>query len=158
MAMGRPPKPTHMKILEGNPGKRPINKSEPKPKATIPPCPRHLSKEAKAEWRRISKELATLGLLTAIDRAALGGYCAAYARWAQAEEAMQAEDFKMVEVTDKGYSHVNAWFIVANNSLKQMRAFLTEFGMTPSARSRVTVPEAKDIDPYEEFRQRRKAS
>ncbi|MEQ8198694.1 MAG: phage terminase small subunit P27 family, partial [Clostridiaceae bacterium] len=28
---GRKPKPTAIKVLEGNPGKRPLNKNEPKP-------------------------------------------------------------------------------------------------------------------------------
>ena len=83
---GRPPKPTHLKVLEGNPGKRALNKDEPKPQAKIPSCPSHLDKEAKAEWRRISKELLQLNLLTAIDRAALAAYCMAWSRWVYAEE------------------------------------------------------------------------
>lgn len=29
-AGGRPPKPTYLKVLEGNPGRRPINENEPK--------------------------------------------------------------------------------------------------------------------------------
>lgn len=86
MTMGRPPKPTHLKVLEGNPGKRAINKNEPKPQAKAPSCPAHLDKEAKAEWRRISKQLLQLGLLTEVDRAALAAYCQAWSRWVYAEE------------------------------------------------------------------------
>ena len=33
---GRPPKPTAIKELEGNPGKRLLNKNEPKPKKVAP--------------------------------------------------------------------------------------------------------------------------
>lgn len=155
---GRKPKPTHMKLLEGNPGKRALNKAEPKPQAKIPPCPRHLSKEARKEWRRISKELLQLGLLTVVDRAALAAYCQAWARWIQAEEAMATDDFKMVATTDKGYAHVSPWFSVANAALKQMHSFLTEFGLTPASRSRVTVAKPEEKDPYSEFLGRRKAA
>lgn len=36
---GRKPKPTHLKLLEGNPGHRPINGAEPKPNPGLPTCP-----------------------------------------------------------------------------------------------------------------------
>ena len=47
---GRKPKPTSLKVLEGNPGKRQLNPNEPKPDASVPKCPAWLSKEAKREW------------------------------------------------------------------------------------------------------------
>ena len=54
---GRRPKPSAIKRLEGNPGKRPINMREPKPDKKAPPCPKWLDPEAKKEWRRLSKKL-----------------------------------------------------------------------------------------------------
>ena len=36
---GRKPKPTAMKELEGNPGKRPLNPNEPRPERKAPRCP-----------------------------------------------------------------------------------------------------------------------
>ena len=50
---GRKPKPTAMKELEGNPGKHPLNTSEPKPNKKAPACPKWLEPEAKKEWRRL---------------------------------------------------------------------------------------------------------
>ena len=50
---GRKPKPTAMKELEGNPGKHPMNTSEPKPNKKAPACPKWLEPEAKKEWRRL---------------------------------------------------------------------------------------------------------
>jgi len=47
---GRKPKPTQLKLLEGNRGHRPINGAEPKPPGAQPTCPTHLSPTAKAEW------------------------------------------------------------------------------------------------------------
>ena len=44
---GRKPKPTAMKELEGNPGKHPLNTSEPKPNKKAPACPKWLEPEAK---------------------------------------------------------------------------------------------------------------
>ena len=59
---GRPPKPTALKILEGNRGKRALNTDEPKPKSGAPKCPSFLSPEAKKEWRRIVRALEVVEL------------------------------------------------------------------------------------------------
>ena len=86
---GAKPKPTNLKILQGNPGKRPLNKREPKPKLLIPDVPDHLTQSARDEWDRVSRELYMLGLLSSIDRSALAGYCQAYSRWVDAEEGIR---------------------------------------------------------------------
>ena len=54
---GRKPKPTAIKELEGNPGKRKLNKKEPKPDKEMPVCPEWLLPEAKAEWERLCEKL-----------------------------------------------------------------------------------------------------
>ena len=84
---GRRPKPTRLKMLTGNPGKRPLNDDEPRPEASIPECPPELGPVAREEWDRLVGELAALRLLTNLDRAALAAYCGAYALWAEATEA-----------------------------------------------------------------------
>jgi len=55
--MGNRPKPTALKLLQGNPGRRPINKAEPKPKRGIPAMPKWLDAfpVAVEEWKRESK-------------------------------------------------------------------------------------------------------
>lgn len=148
---GRPAKPTALKELAGNPGKRRLNKDEPKPQHKKPSCPKHLVGEARREWNRMAKQLFDLGLLTEVDRAALAGYCQAWARWVQAEEEMRKPTFQMIKETDSGYPVVSPWMGIANQAMKQMLRFLTEFGMTPAARSRVTVIKEDEADPYEEF-------
>lgn len=137
MAGGRPPKPTRMKELAGNPGKRALNGGEPKPKAKRPPCPKHLQGEARKEWNRMSKQLFELGLLTGVDRAALAGYCQAWADWVNAHE--QLAESSMISVTEKGYPVLSPWWTVATTSAKMMKSFLTEFGMSPGSRSRLSV-------------------
>ena len=66
---GRKPKPTAMKELEGNPGKHPLNTSEPKPNKKAPACPKWLEPEAKKEWRRLAKQMEAIGILTEVDMA-----------------------------------------------------------------------------------------
>ena len=61
---GRKPKPTAVKQLEGNPGKRQLNANEPKPAARAPSCPKWLEDDAKKEWRRLAKQMEQLGILT----------------------------------------------------------------------------------------------
>ena len=68
---GRKPKPTAIKELEGNPGKRPLNDAEPKPVRKAPPCPKWLEPEAKKEWRRLSKQLEQIGVLTKVNQASV---------------------------------------------------------------------------------------
>ncbi|MGF0034338.1 hypothetical protein ACQRBN_15455 [Bariatricus sp. SGI.154] len=40
---GRKPKPTAVKKLEGNPGKRKLNTKEPVPEKGMPICPEHIT-------------------------------------------------------------------------------------------------------------------
>ena len=83
---GRKPKPTALKLLEGNPGKRPINENEPIPPKGTVKCPTWLEPEAKKEWKRLAPSLEAMGVLTQADLTAFAGYCQAYARWKEAEE------------------------------------------------------------------------
>ena len=135
---GPPKKPTKLKILEGNPGKRPLNMNEPQPEAGRPTCPSHLSATARTEWRRIVPELERLGLLTMIDRSALAAYCQAYGRWVQAEKVLKEKG--PLYKTEKGNVITSPMLWVANKAIDQMHRFMVEFGMTPSSRSRISVP------------------
>ena len=89
MAMaGRKPKPTALKVLEGDRGKgrRPLNEHEPVPPRGGVKCPSWLLPEAKKEWKRLASSLEAMGVLTMADLTAFAGYCQAYARWKEAEE------------------------------------------------------------------------
>ena len=141
---GRRPKPTILKKLAGNPGKRPLNKNEPKPEIAIPDRPKFLTQEAVLEWKRITLELSVLGVLAQIDRAALAAYCQVWARWAKAEADLNERgEFTL---TEKGNEIQNPYLAIANKCLKQMREYLTEFGMTPSSRSRISGAPKKRSD------------
>lgn len=146
---GRKPKPTAVKELEGNPGKRALNHAEPQPASDKPTCPSHIKGEARKEWNRISKDLHAAGLLTKIDKAALAIYCQAWERWVEAEE--QLKKVGPVVKSPSGYPVLNPFWSVANKAMSQMQKALVEFGMTPSSRSRIHVADTAADDELEEF-------
>lgn len=133
-------------MLEGNPGKRPLNDREPTLPPAIPECPEYLDDEAKAEWFRTAKVLSDMGLLSLADRSALAAYCVVYSRWVHAEE--QVKKFgSIVKSPEKGFPMKSPYLTVADQALESMRKFMVEFGLTPSSRSRIRVPDngpAKD--------------
>jgi phage terminase small subunit len=86
---GRRPKPTRIKALTGNPGKRPLNAHEPRPEPALPECPPELGPAAQRERVRLTGELAKLNLITNLDRGALATYCGAYGMRAEAMEQVQ---------------------------------------------------------------------
>lgn len=135
---GRRPKPTRLKVLTGNPGKRPLNMDEPRPEAAIPDCPSELGPVAKQEWARLVGDLAKLGLLTNLDRAALAAYCAAYALWAEATEAIQKYGAMVKSPT--GFPMQSPYVAVANRQAEIMMRIASEFGFTPASRSRIATP------------------
>lgn len=132
---GRKPVPTALKVLEGNPGKRPLNSREPKPEKKAPTCPAWLEPEAKKEWKRLAKGMEKLGILTEMDRAAFAAYCQSYARWKEAEQHINEDGSLMT--TPNGYQQQSAWVSIANNAMKSMSQFASQFGLNPSARSRI---------------------
>ena len=140
---GRKPTPTRIKKLHGNPGRRPLNAGEPHPEPAIPSPPEFLSDDAKREWERVSKQLFRLGLLSQLDRTSLAAYCQAYGRWKQAEAALaelarrdQLSHGLMIK-TSNGNLVQNPLVGTANKAMSEMMRYAVEFGMTPSARSRV---------------------
>ena len=132
---GPKPTPTAIKKLRGNPGKRPLNDAEPRPRMVKPRCPSHLSDEAKKEWKRISSKLFDLGLLTEIDGTALAIYCELWARWVEANKRL-AESNIVIRTTN-GNLVQNPLVGMANRAMTDMLKVMAEFGMTPSSRSRV---------------------
>ena len=134
---GRKPKPTALKVLEGNPGKRPLNKNEPQPEKKAPRCPSWLEPEAKKEWRRMAKTLENIGVLTQVDKAAFAGYCQAYARWKEAEEFLSKHG--TIFKTPSGYIQQVPQVAIARNYLQIMKDFCSEFGLPPAARTRIKV-------------------
>ena len=140
---GRKAKPISLKRLEGNPGKHrlPTEAEEVIIAPGAPELPNWLDAEAKAEWRRVVPELTAVGLLGKVDRAALAGYCQSWARWKQAEDALNKHGLtQRVGKTTASRPEVS----IAVKYMNQVRAFCSEFGLTPSSRARMSVPGKKN--------------
>lgn len=146
---GRKPTPTALKVLHGNPGRRPLNAAEPRAEVARLHCPEELDEIARAEWQRVMPLLAAAGVLTRLDRAALISYCVIYSRAMQAD-AMLAKA-GMVITTANGTEVQSPWVSISNRAHELLNRYEVEFGMTPSSRSRVKVPQKAGEDEFSQF-------
>ena len=142
MANARPlPIVTHR--ARGNPSKLNLDAMEdaaPQPSTTglNLAAPDHLPLRAKWEWEAKAEMLNRLGLLSEVDYDALAMYCVAVADWKEARKHLRKG------MITKG--KLNPWAHVADRAWKQMYRMQSEFGLSPSSRSRVTVSKKKGTD------------
>ena len=103
---------------------------------------------AKREWRRVAPILERLGLLTEADGTALAGYCQSYARWRECEAIIDEEGPVYETESVQGGRMVRSHPAIraGQSHLAQVRFFCAEFGLTPSSRGRMTVPEQLEDD------------
>lgn len=122
---GRRPKPTAVKVAEGNPGKRPLNDKEPEPRSkTVTERP-PLTADAVIVWDRLAPEAEHLGTLTSADAQAFAVLCELIA------------DFQRKPV-----------FAVAS----VLKSYFAMFGMEPASRSRLmTKATGRADDDFTEF-------
>src|SRR6516165_3965602 len=142
---GPPPTSSYLKLLKGNPGRRPI-KAQPEPEISpeVPAPPEFLTPTAKDEWWRLAGELHRLKLLTPLDTSVFAVYCQSYSDWIEAERtlARAAEaDPETGGLIVKG-SHdqpmANPLVRVAAAAAGRMMDVATQLGLTPLARSRMS--------------------
>lgn len=137
---GRKPQPSRLKILRGNPGRRPVNPAEPQHAALDPAVPVELVDAiARAEWIRVAALLAAHGQVTTVDRATLIGYCVKYGQWQALEREAATQSF--IVKSPKGYPFPNPALGMANSALALVLKAAAELGITPSSRSRVHLVE-----------------
>lgn len=156
---GPPPKPTALRLVQGNPSKKPLPKNEPKPASAAPPVPAFLDEYGREEWQRVVPELLAIGCLAEIDAGALAVYCMAFSRWRHLEDVLKKLADQQPNL--RGLTSRNAAGGLAPNPLvgmanKQMMIVLraaAEFGMTPSARTRIQTlqQDTARVDPAERF-------
>ena len=106
--------------------------------------------EAKKEWKRLAPSLIAMGILTEHDMEAFAGYCQAYARWREAEEFLSQHG--TIFKTPSGYVQQVPQVSIAQQNLKIMQSFCSEFGLTPASRARLyasTGDKAETDDPME---------
>lgn len=155
---GRPRKPTALRIVDGNRGRRPLPKAEPKPKAGKPPMPEHVKVDAvaAAEWKRLVELLVAPGtaVLTVGDGPILELTVLAYSTWRQALAAMKKHGLTQTCTTKSGGKLVRPRPepIIASDAWRRYEKGLTHFGLSPATRGKVSaIPDDEEKDPSAEF-------
>ena len=99
-----------------------------------------------------------IGLLSEVDRAALAAYAQADGRWVQAERAIAKMAEKdqltggLMIKTSNGNAIQNPLVGTANKAASDMMRYAAEFGMTPSARTRIETKACEqNADPADRF-------
>lgn len=152
---GRKPLPIHLKLVKGTARPHRLNKGEPKPTVAVPEPPAHLDERAKGKFAAMAEMLARHGVMTELDAGALARYAVVWGRWVDAEAEIKRRG--PVVKTEGGNVIQNPFLAVANKCLLQMAQIESEFGLTPSSRSRIRTAEpAETIDPFEEYLNRGK--
>ncbi len=113
---GMRPKPTALKLIAGNPGKRPVNAQEPHLPPSATHAPEWLTDAARAHWERLAPMLIGAGVVRESDRDVLATYCTLFAEFTE---------------------QVRTGGKVPSATVGQLRQLMGELGMTPSARSRI---------------------
>lgn len=134
---GAKPKPTHLKLLAGNPGKRPLNRNELRPQGDLHDAPEWLTDEQKAGWTYAIAN-APAGLMKRLDRAALTAFVVAEDMHRQASVAVGK--FGLVTKSQTlGVPMQNPYLPIVNRQAQIMLKAAAELGFSPSSRSRVQV-------------------
>ena len=145
---GPKPKPTALKVLEGNRGKRKLPKSEPKPRPIRPDCPVSLNESARNLWDDYVDRLEALGTVTEVDQSHLAAFCVAYEQ-ALRYTAFLDEHGETVTHEKTGYIQQRPEVAMANKAWDRVAKFGAELGIGAASRSRIEVKkqDAQDEDP-----------
>jgi P27 family predicted phage terminase small subunit len=117
-----------LQVLEGNPGKRPLNPLEPQPLLRWPKCPDYLDEAAKKEWKRLVPILEAMRVLTETDGIALGNLCMQYALLQEAQTKLRKTGLLMK--TRSGFIQQSPLVAVVSSTVDQVNKLCREFGLT----------------------------
>ena len=154
----RATKPTKLKIIEGNAGKRDLPDNEPKPIPKVPTCPDTLADDAKDVWIELAPKIERIGLLTETDGDAFANLCVIISRLRtirqriQEEGTLVAAKVKIMHTGEEVFEFTpSAWAVMEKQYMKDFRAYAGEFGLTPRGRVGLTVGTKGDCDGMEDL-------
>lgn len=155
MPGGRPRTPTRVLQMRGTHRADrhgdPADEVQFPPITALPPAPGFLDELGAFEWNRVGHELVEKKLLTEADMAAFTLYCLNVSRVVAAERMITAQG--MTIKTPQGFLQAHPAVAIARQCGAEVRKFAQEFGMTPSARTRVrtvTAPPTKKKSGWDE--------
>ena len=143
---GRKPKPSQKKKLEGNPGKRKLNKREPRPRVSSRVEAAEIDRRAHEFIATYLPQLQAMGIFTDADQAALELMSVHYSIAWRAAEIVTREGLMLKNAF--GWAKHPLLQVLRDNSTA-FKSYAAEFGLTPSSRSRISVPEPKEFDQLE---------
>jgi P27 family predicted phage terminase small subunit len=115
--------------------------------AALAPPP-WLKKRGLKVWDRIAPRLISLKLLTPADVDTFGRYCRNFARWLNAQEAIDKEGDSYESTTVYGkLRRINPAFLIADRVERQLLAAEDRFGLNPAERQRLFAARAQNADP-----------
>jgi P27 family predicted phage terminase small subunit len=150
MRPGPTAKPPELKALEGGRGHRPIDLTSMfRPEAGLPTIPRHLTREARKAWKRLTPELLHYNLLSKVDADALAMLCQTIGRIELIETSFNKRQALLVEqgrdpaeaylgTTPNNMAVQHPLYQALNREMDKARNLLAEFGLTPAQRARVS--------------------
>ena len=149
-------KPTALKILEGNPGKRPLPKNEPKPAPVVkvPAPPDWLNKEAKELWKDLAPKLERIGLLTEVDLATFATGCQAWGKHVEMERYLKkhGETYFYTNKAGEENEVKRPQVLIGKEAFDRFYKIMGEFGLSPGSRTRIEVKSTEDgMDPMEKI-------
>jgi P27 family predicted phage terminase small subunit len=150
---GPAPKPTHLKLLDGNPGKRALNKREPKPTGE-PIAPSFFTDAQRAVWDEAIAS-APAGLLKRLDSSVLAGWCVAFDLWRRAVEQVNKTGL-VTQSPTQGVPMQNPYLAVVNKQQGIMLKCAAEMGFTPASRTRIALDpgDGKEKNEFSRFTSR----
>lgn len=155
MRAGRKPKPTALRILEGNRGKRPLPAGEPEPVRHLEPsdAPEWLSDQAREVWER---EIARIprGLLGAHHAELFAHYCSTLAELQRINKlSAKAPPVIPVGSGDSKIYQQSPWASAYLRHADMLRKLASELGLTPTSSPRVAAaPKQNTANPFQALR------
>jgi P27 family predicted phage terminase small subunit len=144
---GPPAKPSAIKKREGTYRKDRAAPNELKVPPEAPDCPKYLDNVARKMWQHVVPRLIEAGVLAKIDTAALEGFCANYSQAVRSQKIADRQPYVDTAFGIKVHPAVGN----ARKAWALTRQFAAEFGLTPAARTRVSVPENDAGDADDDF-------
>ena len=141
---GRKPKPTALKLINGNPGCRPINMREPQFEVGLPPKPEWFDTYASEEWDRITGNLNGQRVFTKNDLGILVSICIAYEQLRETLVIIKelGRSYTVEDMGGNKHFKARPECVRFETAQKEYRTLLSEIGFSPSSRSKVlTLPE-----------------
>ena len=146
---GRKRKPTPLKLVRGNPGKRKLPKNEPQIAPGIPPCPKHLNDEERKLWAEIGHELYEVGVLTNVDAGVFEVYVTSLDLMRRVKPEVEKA---LIYRGPNGGPIQNPYLAIYNKAKEHVMKAGAEIAASPASRSRVSVKKPKEeADPFKEF-------